>query len=364
MTATKIHAAVCRKFGAPLTVEQLSLAAPGDGELQVRVAFCAICHGDIHYAAGAWGGRLPAVYGHEAAGVVEAVGAGVDGATVGDQVVVTLLRACGRCHHCARGESQVCGVKLALDRNSPLSDSDGNPVAQGLRTAAFAERTVVHHSQVVVIDKEIPLAAASLLACGVITGHGAVTNTAGVRPGSSTATIGAGGVGLNCIQGAKACGAHANIAVDVSDAKLKAATAFGATHVVNPGMCDAKSEVRAITKGGADYVFVAVGSTEAVEQGLTLLRRGGALVLVGMPAAGATARLEVLGIADKAQRILGSKMGAARIHVDIPQLIQSYRAGRLKLDELISARYPLAQINEAIAEVKRGAALRNLIAFE
>jgi len=279
MTATKIHAAVCRKFGAPLTVEQLSLAAPGDGELQVRVAFCAICHSDIHYAAGAWGGRLPAVYGHEAAGVVEAVGAGVDGATVGDQVVVTLLRACGRCHHCARGESQVCGVKLALDRNSPLSDSDGNPVAQGLRTAAFAERTVVHHSQVVVIDKEMPLAAASLLACGVITGHGAVTNTAGVRPGSSTVTIGAGGVGLNCIQGAKACGAHANIAVDVSDAKLKAATAFGATHVVNPGMCDAKSEVRAITKGGADYVFVAVGSTEAVEQGLTLLRRGGALVL-------------------------------------------------------------------------------------
>jgi Zn-dependent alcohol dehydrogenase len=313
---------------------------------------------------GAWGGELPAIFGHEAAGVVEAVGPGVTGAAPGDHVVVTLLRSCGDCHFCARGELQLCEARLALDLRSPLAAADGSTIRQGLRTAAFAEQVVVHASQIAVIPPEVPLASASLLACGVITGVGAVLNTAAVRPGSHVATIGTGGVGLNCVQGAALSGARTNIAIDVSDHKLATARAFGASHAINPREAEAREAVRSLTGGrGADYVFVAAGSATAIEQGATLLRRGGTLVIVGMTAIGVKVRLEALDIADDALRILGSKMGGTRPRVDIPVLVDWYRQGRLKLDELISGRYPLERINEALASAASGAALRNVIVF-
>ena len=233
-----------------------------------------------------------------------------------------------------------------------------------MRTGAFAEYAVVDESQAVTVPRELPLDSASLLACGVITGLGAVVNTAAVRPGANVVVIGTGGVGLNSVQGAALCGARSNIAIDVSPAKLQSALAFGATHTINPTAEDPREAVKALTQGrGADYVFVTVGSVKAMEQGMGLLRRGGALVIVGMTPSGVKAELEALDIADNAQRILGSKMGSTRLQADVPKLVELYRQGGLKLDELISGRYPLEQINEAIASAKRGEALRNVIVF-
>ncbi len=235
---------------------------------------------------------------------------------------------------------------------------------QGLRTGAFAEYVVVDQSQAVTIPKDLPLDCASLLACGVITGLGAVVNTAKVPSGSSVVVIGTGGVGLNSVQGAVLSGAHTIVALDLSDAKLEAAKAFGATHTVNPAAEDAAAAVRAVTGGrGADYVFVTVGSVKAMEQGVGLLRRSGTMVIVGMPAVGAKVAFEALGLADKGHRVVGSKMGSTRLRVDVPKLVELYRQGRLKLDELITHRFSLEEINEAFAEVNRGEALRNVIVF-
>jgi S-(hydroxymethyl)glutathione dehydrogenase/alcohol dehydrogenase len=359
-----MKAAVCREFGEPLSIEEVSLAEPGAGEVKVKIAACAICHSDLMFIAGAWGGGLPAVPGHEAAGIVEEIGVGVAGVAPGDHVVVTLLRSCGRCPACARGERQLCETRLALDLSSPLRAADGSPIRQGLRTAAFAEQVVVDTSQVAVIPRELRLDSAALLACGVITGVGAVLNTAAMRPGSEVATIGTGGVGLNCIQGAALGGARTNVAIDLSERKLAATRTFGASHTINPGREEVLTAVRDLTGGrGADYVFVAAGSAAAIEQGARLLRRGGTLVVVGMTADGVKIQLEAVDVADHGLRILGSKMGSARMPFDVQMLADWYLKGRLKLDELISARYPLEAINEALASSAGGEALRNVITF-
>lgn len=359
-----MKAAVCYEFGSPLVVEDLEIDPPETGEVKVKLSACAICHSDIHYMEGAWGGDLPTVFGHEAAGIVESVGPGVSAFCSGDHVVVTLIRSCGQCYYCAQGQPHVCEGGFALDEGSRLRFRDGRPVNQGLRTAAFAEYVVVDASQIVKVPDSLPLESASLLACGVITGLGAVVNTAQIPSGSSAVVIGTGGVGLNSVQGAVLAGARRIIAVDLSPAKLAAATAFGATHTIDPTKEDVVAAVRALTDGrGADYVFVTVGSTKAVEQGAGLLRRAGTLVIVGMPASGEMAAFEPLGFADSSQRILGSKMGSARLRVDVPKLVEFYEQGRLKLDELISATYPLEEINEAITSVKRNEALRNVIVF-
>lgn len=359
-----MRAAVCRAFGAPLAVEEVALAAPRAGEVEVRLAACAICHSDIAYADGAWGGDLPAVYGHEAAGVVERIGPGVARVAPGDHVVVTLIRACGHCRCCAKNLPVACETRFPLDRETPLRAADGAPLVHGLRTGAFAERVVVEASQVVAVPKDMPLDRAALLACGVITGFGAVTNTAAVPPGSDVVVIGTGGVGLNAVQGAAHVGARSVIAVDLSDAKLAAARRFGATETVNPAERDPGAAVRESTAGrGADYVFVTVGAKAAFDQSYGLLAPAGAVVLVGMPASGVLSEFDPGTLAGAGQRILGSKMGSARIDEDIPRLVALYREGRLKLDELITGRYRLADINEAIASAKRGEALRNVIVF-
>ena len=360
----EVRAAVCRVFGEPLVIEEIEIAPPGQGEIRVSLAACAICQSDVHYLQGAWGGSLPAVYGHEAAGIVAEVGPGIAGIAAGDHVVVTLIRSCGTCDSCTSGETALCEATFPLDERGPLTTWDGEPIAQGVRTGAFAEQVVVHASQAVVIPTDVPLDVAALLACGVITGFGAVVNTAAVAPGSSVVVIGTGGVGLNAVQGAAFAGATTIIAVDVSDTKLEAARAFGATTTVNSAEVDATEAVAAHAGSrGADYVIVTVGAPGVVEQGLLLLRRAGTMVIVGMPASGVTASIDPGAIANEGQRILGSKMGSSRIAVDIPRLVALYRDGRLKLDELISGRYPLAQINEAIASAADGATIRNVILF-
>lgn len=359
-----MKAAVCYEFGKPLVIEDLTLEGPEFGEVRVKLAACAICHSDITYAEGAWGGTLPAVYGHEAAGVVTELGPGVKGLNIGDHVIVTLIRYCGSCYYCSQGNLTLCETKFPLDAQGRLKDAHEKQVLQALRTGAFAEEVVVEQSQVVPIPKDVPLDSASLLACGVVTGLGAVVQSARVTAGSSVVVIGAGGVGINSIQGARIAGAHPIIAVDLMDAKLESATVFGATHSVNAAAADARAQIQALTQGrGADYVFVTVGSTKAMEQGLGFLRRGGTIVLVGMPASGDKLVIEAVDFADAAYHMMGTKMGSIRPKVDLPKLVELYREGRLKLDELISKRYPLSQINEAIAEVKRGEVLRNIIVF-
>ncbi len=359
-----MKAAVCREFGAPLVVEEVMIDPPATGEVKVKLAACAICQSDIHYANGDWGGDLPAVYGHEAAGIVDEIGPGVDGLKPGDPVVVTLLRACGTCPYCARGAAHLCDVDLPLDIENRLHAKDGAAIGQGLRTGAFAEYAVVDRSQLCPIDNDVPLSSAALLACGVITGFGAVTNVAEVAAGDSVVVIGTGGVGLNSVQGASFAGADPIVAIDLEASKLDAAMAFGASHAIDGSRSDAQEAVRSLTEGrGAAHVFVTVGSAAAMRQGLGLLRRGGALVVVGMPASGVTIEIEPLEVANDGQRILGGKMGSTVLERDIPNLVALYRDGRLKLDELISGRYALDDINDAIAAVKRGEALRNVIVF-
>ncbi|MEL6421820.1 MAG: zinc-binding dehydrogenase, partial [Pseudomonadota bacterium] len=275
------------------------------------------------------------------------------------------IRWCGSCHYCSRGKQTVCETVFPLEANSPLSNAAGETLIHGLGTGAFAEKMLVEQSQAVVIPDEIAFDVAALLACGVITGFGAVTNTAAIEAGSNVVVIGTGGVGLNAVQGARHAGAGRIIAVDISEEKLAAARAFGATDTVNAMANDISKQVRALTSGRkADYVFVTVGAPVAFEQAFRLLGRAGTVVLVGMTELGVTAKYDPGTMAYIEQRIIGSKMGSARIQIDIPMLIDLYRQGRLKLDELITRRYPLEEINAAIADVKAGNALRNVIMFD
>lgn len=359
----KIKAAVCRAFGEPLVIEELDLAAPRAGQVQVRVVASAVCHSDVHYFEGAWGGELPAVWGHEAAGVVVALGEGVDDVAVGDSVVVTLIRSCGTCRNCQAGVSVSCSGNPPAGV-SPLTDASGVAVVHGLGTAAFAEQVVVDQSQVVVIDSELDLVPASLLACGVITGVGAALNTAAIEPGSSVVVIGTGGVGLNAVQGARLAGATTIIAVDINDDKLAAARDFGATDVVNSASTDLAAAVATATSGAmADYVLVTVGAKGPIENAAGLLAANGSVVIVGMPASGVETVIDPGTLAAMNQSILGSKMGTATIRRDIPALVDKYRSGDLLLDQLVTRTCSLDEINEAFASVMSGESIRNVIVF-
>lgn len=360
-----MKAAVCYEFGKPLVIEEVELDAPKTGEVKVRLAATAVCHSDLNAIRGRADPYLPLVAGHEAAGVVEEIGEGVTLAQPGDPVVVSLLRSCGRCFFCTTGLPHKCEAKFALETESRLHNRHGEALRQGIRTAAFAECTVVDESQVVRIPPEMPLDRAALLACGVITGLGAVVNTAQVEPYSSVVVIGTGGVGVNAIQGALLAGAHPIIAVDILANKLAAARDFGATHTINAAEQSAPEDrVKELTSGrGADYVFVTVGNPDVVAQGLKMIRWEGTVVIVGIPAEGATASFPVRQFVVGGQRIVGSCMGSTRLHVDVPRLINLYQHGRLKLDELITAHYPLERINEAIESMEKGEALRNVIVF-
>ncbi len=359
-----MKAAVCSELGKPLQVTELDIDAPKWGEVKVRLGATAICHSDVHFVRGDWGGKLPALAGHETAGIVEEVGQGVAGIKEGDSVIVSLLRSCGRCFYCENGMLNHCEGKFALGREHRIHTKEGEKVYAGMKTGGFAEQVVVDQSQVVSIPADMSLDVASLLACGVITGVGAVVNTAQVKPGSSVVIIGVGGVGLNAVQGARLAGASRIIAVDLIDMKLTAARTFGATDTINAKDDEAQQKVKELTSGrGADYVFITVGNPTAVSQGVGMLRRAGTLVIVGMPAVGATLTLPMGRVAEYGYRVLGSFMGDTRLHSDIPWLITLYQQGRLKLNELITRRYPVEQVNEAIEEMEQGKALRNVIVW-
>lgn len=360
---TKIRAAVAHEFGQPLTIETVNLRAPDATEVEVTLEACAVCHSDISFMGGGWGGKLPAVYGHEAAGRVSAVGVAVNGYAVGDTVIVTLIRACGDCIPCSSGKPVICTTPVNPD--GPITTADGSPIAQAMACGAFAERVVVDPSQLAHIPADMSMEAACLLSCGVITGVGAVVNTAGLRPGQTAVIIGAGGVGLNAIQGARIAGASKIIAIDMLEEKLEAAMEFGATHGVLASADKPWRTVRKITGGRmADAVIVTVGAIPAYEDAPRYLATGGRVIMVGMPHSGAKAAYEPVMMAATGQGMIGTKMGDVVLKRDIPWMIDLYQQGRLKLDELISGRWTLDQINEAIDDTRTGAARRNVVLFK
>ncbi len=355
-----IKAAVCHEFGTPLVIEAVQLRPPELGEVEVDLTAVAICHSDISYASGAWGGSLPAVYGHEAAGHVSAIGPGVTTVAVGDAVVVTLIRACGHCPSCGAGRPTGCETPYDGD-NGPLKTASGGKLHQAMACGAFAEKVVVDQSQIVRIPGDMAVDAASLLSCGVITGIGAVVNAARLRAGQDVVVIGAGGVGLNAIQGARIAGARRIVAVDMNAEKLDTALEFGATDGVLASEDKPWRAAKQAMGRGADVVIVTVGAIPAYDQAPRYLAGGGRVIMVGMPHVGAASTYEPVNFAAASQSMIGSKMGDAVISRDIPWMIDLYQQGRLKLDELISGRWPLDQINEAIEDTRSGAARRNVI---
>ena len=360
-----MKAAVCYEHGKPLVIEDVRIGDPAGSQVKVKVGACAICHSDIHYAEGAWLGQLPAVFGHEAAGVVSEVGPDVRHLKPGDRVVVTLIRSCGHCFYCDQGEPVMCGDANAEDSDTLLQLQNGTPVVQGMKTGAFAEWVVVEESQIAKLPDEISLDVASLLACGVITGVGAVINTAKVRPGSNVVVVGVGGVGLNAVQGAAIAGAKNIIAVDIEQEKLDIAGQFGANLSLDAREEKLSGKIRQLTDGrGADYVFVTVGSKQAIDVSYRFIRRGGVVVIVGMPALDVKSEFTPLGLAGSVQTIKGSFMGQTRLEVDIPWLLDLYSQGRLKLDELITNRYPMEGINDAIEDTLGGKSLRNVLIID
>lgn len=359
-----MKAAICYEFGKPLIIEDVILDPPQYGEVKIRLVATAICHSDIHAIRGEWGGDIPVIAGHESAGVVEEIGDGVTLVKVGDPVIVSLLRSCGRCKYCLTGKPNHCDGIFALSTEHRIRNQKGDIIQQGINVAGFAEYTVVDQSQLVRIPKAINLENAALLACGVITGYGAAVNTGQVTAGSTVTVIGAGGVGLNAIQGAAIAGAKKIIAVDLLDSKLESARKFGATHIVNANNTSPIEAIQSLTEGnGADFAIVTVGSSIAINQSFDLVNKAGTIVIAGLPPLDEKVTLPTFMFVVTGKRLLGSSMGSTRLQVDVPILIDQYQSGKLLLDELITKRYSLDQINEAIESTERGEALRNLIVF-
>ena len=360
-----MKAAICYEFNKPLVIEEVEIAPPGKGEVKVRVATTAICHSDIHDIKGELPGPLPFVGGHEVAGYIDEMGADIQSVQSGDPVVVSLLASCGTCYYCITGFPHLCEAKFAPNPQVRLRNQKGEVLDQKAGVGGFAEYVVVKESQVVKIPEEMPIDRASLLACGVTTGFGGVVNRARVRPLSSVVVIGTGGVGINAIQGAAFSGAYPVIAVDILDSRLKAARDFGATHTVNAGQDGAVDAVRKIASGrGADYVFVTVGSVDAIQQGFAMSGTRGVTVIIGLPPMKDMLSISPLEFVVSERTITGGFMGAVNLKIDIPLLVTLYQEGRLKLDELVTGRFPLEKINEAIESTEKGEGIRNVIMFD
>lgn len=364
-----MRAAVLREFGSPLEVAEVAVEDPRAGEVLVKISASGICGSDLKTLDGKSPvvKQLPVVPGHESAGVVAAVGPGVTSVKPGDHVIVAMNGPCGRCRNCSRGRAYLCSGKarmwaiggLMADGTTRLS-LDGESVRPYIGIGSFAEYTVVNEPMLVKVAPDVPLDLLSLTACGVITGVGAVLNTARVEPGSSVLVVGAGGVGLNVIQGAVLAGATTIIAADVVEAKLKLAEEFGATHTLLSE--DLPKQVNEIVRGGADYAFDVTGSTAVLTAAFNATQPGGTTVMVGSPSAAelTIAPQELF----RSRRLMGTQGGDAVPARDLPLLVDLYRRGRLNLEALVSERIPLEKINEAIDHVRSGTVARSLIVFD
>jgi S-(hydroxymethyl)glutathione dehydrogenase/alcohol dehydrogenase len=360
----KMKAAILYDSAQPLAIQDVNLSPPQRGEVLVRLVASGICHSDVNIVRGEAKAPLPVVLGHEAAGYVEEVGSDVTGLKPGDPVAISLVRACGYCFYCVSGHPNDCVGTHPLASETRIHSLEGSPITQGINVAGFAEYVVAAQSQIVKLPQTMPLVTAAVLGCAVITGVGAVVNTARVKAGSTVVVMGLGGIGINTIQAAAMVGARRVIAVDLLDNKLAFARQFGATHTINARSENVVEAIRELTNGrGADYVFVTVGSPRAVADSLNIIRKRGTIVLIGLIGDDGTVPLPVSKVVLNEFRILGSFMGSSRISEDIPQIVDLYQQGKLKLDELVTGKYSIDRINEAIESMERGEAIRNLIVF-
>jgi S-(hydroxymethyl)glutathione dehydrogenase / alcohol dehydrogenase len=360
-----MRAAVLPEIPSMLEIAEIQVDRPGPREVLVRTVAAGLCHSDLHFMEGKYSHDTPTVPGHEAAGVVEAVDADVTHVKPGDHVIGCLSIFCGRCEYCLSGRPVLCdrqGLERSDDQPPRLSQN-GAPIHQFLRLSAFAEMMLVHENTLVKIRDEMPLDRAALIGCAVTTGLGAVFNTAKVTPGSTVAVIGCGGVGLNSVQGAVIAGAGRVIAVDTNPWKLELARTFGATDLVDARAGDPVQQVRELTDGGVEYAFEAIGLKVTAEQSFAMLRKGGTATIIGMIPEGERIELPGSEFLDE-KRIQGSNMGSNRFRVDMPRYVDLYLSGRLKLDELVSARIGLDQINDGFDAMRRGEVARSVIAFE
>lgn len=360
-----MKAAIFHEVGQPLTIEDVSISKPGPREVLVRTAAAGVCHSDLHFIEGLYPGVTPMVLGHESSGIVEAVGSDVSYVQPGDHVITCLSVFCGHCESCLTGHMSLC-VNPETKRDAseePRLSRNGAPVQQFANLSSFAEQMLIHEHALVKINKDMPLDRAALIGCGVTTGVGAVFHTAKVEPGSTVAVIGCGGVGLSCINGAALAGAAKIIAVDMVDNKLEMAKTFGATHTVNGKNGDSVEQVLEITGGGVHYSFEAIGLKQTAEDAFRMLRAGGAATIIGMIPVGV--KIELMG-SDflREKKMQGSFMGSNRFRVDMPRFIEFYLQGKLHLDEMISKRIGLADINSAFDDIKTGSVARSVIMFD
>lgn len=355
-----------RAVGEPLTIEEVDIAEPGPHEVLIQVAAAGLCHSDVRFMEGSYTTRLPAVLGHESAGVVEQVGSEVTEVKPGDHVITSLSVFCGYCSYCLTGRSYLCDNKKATQRRRdelPRLSAEGSPLNQFLNLASFAEQMLVHENALVRVTKEMPLDRAALLGCGVSTGLGAVFNTARVRPGETAAVIGCGGVGLSAIQGARIAGASRIIAVDRIAAKLELARSLGATDVVQAGEGDTAEEIATITSGnGVDHAFEAIGTVATAELAFGVLRPGGTATVIGLIPVGEKVSIPGDKLLDE-KRLQGSYMGSNNLRIDLPIYVGMYLDGRLNLDDMVTERIKLTQINEGFDQMRTGVAARNLVVF-
>ncbi len=347
----------------PLVIETIEVDEPAANEVVVKTAASGVCHSDLHFMTGDYLYPTPVVLGHESAGVVEKVGSNVTRVKPGDRVVVAFVTSCGACDFCTVGKPYLCDNSQALGRIGRIK-LNGQPMPQFANMSAFADRQLVHQNALVHVPSDVPLEVAALVGCSVMTGVGAVANTAKVHVGSTVAVIGAGGVGLNVIQGAALAGASKVIAVDLLENKLAAAKQFGATDVVDASSGDAVQQVQQITGGGVDYAFEAIGLAKTAEQCWQMLKKGGHAYVIGMIPMGQSVSVPGPEFIFAEKSIGGSFYGSTRQTVDMPWLMELYRQKRLKIDELISRRYKLDQINEAYDALKNGEVNRSVITFD
>ena len=366
-----VRAAVLTALDTPLELRDVELDNPHAGEVLVRMVASGVCHTDLSMVNGTLPITLPAVLGHEGAGIVEEVGEGVGGFAPGDHVVISWVPQCGDCYFCRHGQPQLCSaadVVLAaagLLDGTPRFRMDGLPLQQMLGAGTFAEATVVDASALIKVPDDLDLTVAALLGCAVLTGVGAAVNTAAIQAGDTVAVVGCGGVGLNIVQGAKLAGAGQIVAVDVHAGPLELASQLGATHTVDASSQDAVGTVFDLTaQRGADVAFEAIGAKQTIEQAMSMTRRGGQIVLVGIPRMHVILELPVtLGLVMSERSLKGCWYGSSDVRRDVPRLIDSYRAGDLLLEELVSRRIGLDSVNEALDDLRTGGQARAVIVY-
>jgi S-(hydroxymethyl)glutathione dehydrogenase/alcohol dehydrogenase len=357
-----MKAAVLRAVKQPLTIEDIEISKPGPHEVLVRTVAAGVCHSDLHFQTGAYMYPMPAVLGHESAGVVEQVGSEVRYVVPGDHVITCLSVFCGHCEFCLSGRPALCTKQDTRRKptDPPRLSKGGTPVWQFLDLSSYAEQMLVHENAIVKITKDMPLDRAALIGCGVTTGVGAVFNTAKVPPGATVAVIGCGGVGLSAIQGAAIAGAGRIIAVDMLDSKLELARKMGATDAVNPKKGDPVQQVKELTGGGVDFSFEAIGLKIAAEQAFGMLKNGGTATVIGMIPLGQKVELPGVDFLFE-KKIQGSSMGSNRFRTDMPKYVDMYLNGKLNLDDMVSKRIKLADVNDAFAALEKGEVARQVI---